>query len=90
MNSFENEHTYSLILSAQNGDEKAKSQITEENLKLVYSVAKRFYNRGYDDEDINQIVLNTTSSEAAFLASFDNTVSEELNDIIYGTDTTNS
>ena len=55
MNSFENEHTYSLILSAQNGDEKAKSQITEENLKLVYSVAKRFYNRGYDDEDINQI-----------------------------------
>lgn len=42
------------------------------------------------NEEINQIVLNTTSSEAAFLSSFDNTVSDELNDIIYGTDTTDS
>lgn len=41
-------------------------------------------------EEINQIVLNTTSSEAAFLTEFDNLVSDELNDIIYGTDTTNS
>lgn len=55
MENYDNEHTYLLILAAQNGDESAKNQIAIENMKLVFSIARKFYGRGYDDEDINQI-----------------------------------
>lgn len=43
------------IIEAQNGDEKALNEIVKENYGLIYSVAKRFENRGYDMEDIYQI-----------------------------------
>lgn len=43
------------ILKAQNGDEKALNEIVKENYGLIYSIAKRFENRGYEMEDIYQI-----------------------------------
>lgn len=55
MDLFDNEHTYFLIKAAQEGDESAKNQLAEENMRLVFSISKKFYGRGYDDEDINQI-----------------------------------
>jgi RNA polymerase sporulation-specific sigma factor len=47
--------TYELIEKAQSGDEKAKNKLAEDNMGLVYSVARRFYGRGYDEEDLNQV-----------------------------------
>ena len=55
MEKFEKDATYALILSAQAGDESAKSQLVNENMGLVLSIAKKFYNRGYDKDDINQL-----------------------------------
>ncbi len=55
MQNYDNEHTYSLIIASQSGDERAKNQLAQENMKLVFSIARKFYGRGYDDEDINQI-----------------------------------
>lgn len=43
------------IKLAQKGDKKVLNEIVKENYGLVYSIAKRFYNRGYEQEDINQI-----------------------------------
>lgn len=44
-----------LIKLAQNGDEKAVEIIIEENSGLIWSVVRRFLNRGYDAEDLYQI-----------------------------------
>lgn len=70
-------------------------RLDKAGLAYYHSLIRDMLNEGsmasaLTKEEINQIVLNTTSSEAAFLTSFDNLVSDELNDIIYGTDTTNS
>ncbi len=55
MENYDNEHTYSLITAAQSGDENAKNQLAKENMKLVFSISRKFYGRGYDDDDINQV-----------------------------------
>lgn len=55
MNKFEKDSTYALLAAAQNGDSVAKAKLTEDNFGLVLSVAKKFYNRGYDKDDINQL-----------------------------------
>ncbi len=47
--------TYALIIAAQNGDSNAKEKLIESNMRLVFSLAKRFYNRGYEACDINQL-----------------------------------
>lgn len=57
MEKFEKDATYAKIADAQSGDEAAKSLLVEENMGLVLSIAKRFYNRGYDKDDINQLGL---------------------------------
>ena len=44
-----------LIKLAQNGDEKAIEIIIEENSGLIWSVVRRFLNRGCDLEDLYQI-----------------------------------
>lgn len=44
-----------LIRHAQDGDEKARTTVIEDNLPLVWSVARRFQNRGYELEDLFQI-----------------------------------
>ncbi|MFR8974460.1 MAG: sigma-70 family RNA polymerase sigma factor [Eubacteriales bacterium] len=55
MEQYGSKQTYELIEKAQSGDEKAKNKLAEDNMGLVYSVARRFYGRGYDDEDLNQV-----------------------------------
>jgi RNA polymerase sporulation-specific sigma factor len=44
-----------LIARGQAGDEAARQQVIEANLRLVWSVAHRFRHRGHDMEDIYQI-----------------------------------
>ncbi len=49
------ERTLELINKAQNGDKEARNTLVQENLGLVWSLARRFNNRGYDIEDLFQI-----------------------------------
>ena len=49
------DHTLALIQKAQEGDEVAKNILVQENLGLVWSLVRRFSNRGYDMEDLFQI-----------------------------------
>lgn len=44
-----------LIIKSQNGDELAKEQIVNSNLRLIWSVVQRFLNRGYEADDLFQI-----------------------------------
>ena len=49
------EHTIALIKRSHEGDEKARTQLVEENVGLVGCVVKRFYGRGTEPEDLFQI-----------------------------------
>lgn len=49
------DHTIALIKQSHEGDEKARVQLVEENIGLVWCVVKRFYGRGQDPEDLFQI-----------------------------------
>ncbi|MCC8160417.1 MAG: SigB/SigF/SigG family RNA polymerase sigma factor [Oscillospiraceae bacterium] len=44
-----------LIERVREGDKQAENIMVEENMGLVYSIVKRFTNRGYDAEDLVQI-----------------------------------
>ncbi|MGE5474250.1 MAG: RNA polymerase sporulation sigma factor SigF [Ignavibacteriales bacterium] len=44
-----------LIEKAKEGDKDAQAMIVEENLGLVWSIVKRFLNRGFEPEDLFQI-----------------------------------
>lgn len=50
-----NEDIDKLLKLAKEGDVEAQNAIVEENIGLVRSVIKRFYNRGHDVEDLFQI-----------------------------------
>src|SRR5690625_1248693 len=43
------------ILKSQQGDKKARDLLVERNVRLVWSCAQRFINRGYDLDDLFQI-----------------------------------
>lgn len=43
------------IRKAQKGDKDAMTRLVEENQGLIWNIAKRFFGRGYDKEDIYQI-----------------------------------
>ncbi len=49
------DHTIALILKSHEGDKEAREQLVEENTGLVWSVVKRFFNRGVETEDLFQI-----------------------------------
>ena len=49
------ENNLDLLLQAKKGDDSAKEKLVEQNLGLVWSVARRFTGRGYDIEDLFQI-----------------------------------
>ena len=49
------DRTLELIARAKEGDLDARSQVADENLGLVWSVARRFMNRGHELEDLYQI-----------------------------------
>ena len=40
---------------AHQGDKAARDRLVEENIGLVWSIVRRFSNRGYDPEDLFQI-----------------------------------
>lgn len=44
-----------LLLAAQQGDVVAKTTLIEENAGLVWSVARRYFGRGVDPEDLYQL-----------------------------------
>jgi len=44
-----------LIKKSQAGDQQARNEIVERNMRLVWSVVQRFLNRGYDPDDLFQI-----------------------------------
>ena len=47
--------TMELIKQAQSGNKEARDQLVEDNIGLVWSIVKRFKNRGYESEDLFQI-----------------------------------
>lgn len=49
------EDNESLIKKARSGDLKARDKVITNNLGLVYSIVRRFLNRGYEEEDLVQI-----------------------------------
>ncbi len=44
-----------LLLRAKQGDQDAREQLVEGNIRLVHSIVKRFTMRGYESEDLFQI-----------------------------------
>ncbi|SMB95060.1 RNA polymerase, sigma subunit, RpoX/SigF [Desulfonispora thiosulfatigenes DSM 11270] len=44
-----------LIAKAQSGDEYARDRLVNCNLRLVFNMVQRFFNRGYESEDLFQI-----------------------------------
>lgn len=48
-----------LIGRAHQGDKRAREILTENNMGLVHSIARRFQNRGVEMEDLIQIVICT-------------------------------
>ena len=49
------DHTIALIQKSHAGDEEARTQLVKENTGLIWCVAKRFYGRGAEPEDLFQI-----------------------------------
>ncbi len=49
------DRTLALIEKVQQGDEESKEILIKENMGLIWSVVKRFANRGYEAEDLFQI-----------------------------------
>jgi len=45
----------SLIIKAKAGDRQAQATLVEKNVGLVWSIVKRFQNRGYEIDDLYQI-----------------------------------
>ena len=44
-----------LINGAQQGDERALERMVEENSGLIWSVARRFFGRGAEPDDLYQL-----------------------------------
>lgn len=55
MDGLENADRMNLLEKAKAGDKQARDQVVESNLGLVWSVVKRFQNRGYENDDLFQI-----------------------------------
>ena len=49
------EKIYEEIRAAQQGDREAAGRLVEENAGLIWSVARRFFGRGVDPEDLYQL-----------------------------------
>lgn len=49
------ERVLELIERSHHGDKEARDELVHNNLGLVWSIVKRFSNRGYDPEDLFQI-----------------------------------
>ena len=49
------DHTIALIRKSHDGDKKARTQLVEENIGLIWCVVRRFMGRGVESEDLFQI-----------------------------------
>ncbi len=49
------DHVIALIRKSHDGDEKARAQLVEENVGLIWCVVKRYLGRGVESEDLFQI-----------------------------------
>lgn len=49
------ERIRTLLNQAKQGDKEARNTLIEENIGLVWSIVRRFTNRGYDPDDLFQI-----------------------------------
>jgi RNA polymerase sporulation-specific sigma factor len=49
------EETLALIKRSQKGDRQARDRLVNENLGLVWSIVRRFENRGYEKDDLFQV-----------------------------------
>lgn len=68
---FEKE-TLELIEEAKDGNKNAQSVLVEKNVGLVWSIVRRFQNRGYETEDIFQIgCIGLIKAINKFDSSFD-------------------
>lgn len=47
--------TLELITLWKNGDKAARDKLVQDNMRLVYSIAKRYLGRGYEMDDLSQI-----------------------------------
>ncbi len=64
--------TKELIVRAHNGDKNARDTLVDQNMGLVYSVARRFMGRGHELEDLFQIgVIGLIKAIDKFDDSFD-------------------
>ncbi len=64
--------TLELIELAKNGDKQARDRIVNENIGLVWSIVRRFANRGHEMEDLFQIgSIGLIKSIDKFDTSFD-------------------
>lgn len=50
-----NDNNLELVIDAKNGSTKAMEKLVENNQGLIWSIVRRFYDRGYDIEDLFQI-----------------------------------
>ncbi len=55
MSENKDEQTLALIRKAKQGDNHAQGELVENNIGLVWSIVKKFYNRGYEPDDLFQI-----------------------------------
>ncbi len=49
------EHAHELLRQAQTGDQEALQRMVQENAGLIWSVARRFFGRGVDTDDLYQL-----------------------------------
>jgi RNA polymerase sporulation-specific sigma factor len=61
-----------LIRRSQEGDQEARDEIIQKNMRLVWSVVQRFLNRGYEPDDLFQIgCIGLLKSVEKFDLSYD-------------------
>jgi len=76
---------YHLLEMAQSGDTEARSRLIIENSNLIWSIVKRFSNRGYDAEDLFQIgAIGLIKSIDRFDLSYDVKFSTYATPLIIG------
>ncbi len=72
MKDITDEAVLTLIINAKAGDKQAQSILVEKNVGLVWSIVKRFQNRGYEIDDLYQIgSIGLIKAIKKFDASYD-------------------
>lgn len=60
-----------LLERAAQGDQHARDQLVEDNMRLVWSIVRRFSNRGYEPEELSQVgAMGLIKAVQKFDASF--------------------